>query len=368
MQTISVLIVEDDDADRKWIRRLLSRTEYEVRIKDAVSVEQALDFEEPDVHVVFLDHRLPGASGLDFIAQFRRTWPKAAIFFLTGQGDEELAKSAIKFGATDYAPKSNLNQNAIDRMLKNGLSQALAQWRLDEQRRDLATFTEVLVHDFQAPIRAAAYLAEQIEEDIEDGDMQEAREGLRMLRKSATQMQEMLRSLADHVRLDRDEILSETTARDLIDRALTALDREIAESRAVVDVDSDALDRPIFCHPPQIAQVLQNLVANAIKYRGDNPPRIRLAAQFEEGNRALFTVSDNGIGVPDDQKDRIFEPFKRVSTHNGISGTGLGLATCRKFVSRHGGAIWCADDPDAVTSICFRIPAGSMGTNEQHLN
>ncbi|WP_136439965.1 sensor histidine kinase [Pacificoceanicola onchidii] len=356
MTEISALIVDDDDGDRALLRRFLAKSDYAVRVTEAATVEEALGVQDPDIRAIFLDNVLPGETGLESVSHFRQIWPKAGIFFMTGQGDEELAKSAIQFGATDYAPKSTLSQNAISRMLKNGVAQALAEWRLDEQRRDLATFTEVLVHDFQAPIRAAAYLSEQIEEDIEDGDMAEAMEGLRMLRKSAGQMQDMLRSLSDHVRLDRDDAEAEACVGDLLDRALTALGREIEDSGAVVQVSLEDPAHRIICRPPQIAQVLQNLVANAIKYSGDAPPDIRIAAFVDDAAHLVMTVSDKGLGVPEEYRSGIFEPFKRVPGHNGVSGTGLGLATCRKLIARHGGTIWCTSDPKARTVIGFRIP------------
>jgi signal transduction histidine kinase len=359
MKRINVLIVDDDEGDRKLIRRLLSKSNFDATVYEACCTEESFALNLPEIDAIFLDYLMPGETGLGHLKTYKSNWPRAAIFFMTGQGDEDLAKTSIKFGATDYITKHAINERAIRRMMRNGLAQVEAQWRIDEQRRDLATFSEVLVHDFKAPIRAAAYLAEQIEEDITSGDMAAAIDALRLLRVSATQMQDMIQSLADHVRLDRDVTLSEATASDLCQRALLALAHEIAVSRARVETDFSQTDAPFLCHPPQLVQVLQNLVANAIKYCGDKDPDIRISARFDDGGKLAFEVVDKGMGVPKDQLDRIFEPFKRGPGTRELSGTGLGLATCRKIISRHGGTIWCNSEQGQGATFGFLIPAAS---------
>ncbi|GHE04112.1 hypothetical protein U879_01630 [Defluviimonas sp. 20V17] len=353
---IFVLLIDDDVGDLKLVRRLIGSCMADARVIEAASVDDALRRDDTNPDAIFLDHLMPGRTGLDCIEELRVRWPWAAIFIMTGQGDEVLAKSAIQAGATDYIPKNALSHNAVARMLSNGVRAARERWRLEEQRRDLTLFSEVLVHDFKAPIRAAGFLSDQISEDFDTGDEQEAREGLRMLGKAARQMMDTVTSLEQHIRLDREVTYVPVAVAEILDRALTAMDGEIRCSGALIDICVDPQIPEVTCNAPQIAQVLQNLIANAIKYCDKPNPKIRISISCQEGASALFELRDNGIGIGAEFRERVFEPFKRLPGGGEVQGTGLGLATCKKFVVRHGGRIWCDAAAGGGTVFRFTLP------------
>ena len=355
MNAHSVLIIDDDMSDRKLLRRMLTRIGNGESVRETTTATEALAMSDIEPDAVFLDHLLPDATGLSCIPEIRQKWGRAAIFFMTGQGDEELAKTAIQSGADDYIPKQAITEAALQRMMKTGVESVQLKWKVDQQRLDLATFSEVLVHDFKAPIRATAYLAEQIEEDLATGDFEEVQKGLALMRKSTTRMMSMLKSLSDHIRLDRNAEIEELTAGQLIDTALTGLELEISETGTRVDIVVDPLLPDIPCNGPMISLVLQNLVANAIKYAGEHTPKIRIGASCH-GLLACFEIADNGIGIAAEYAEGIFEPFKRVPGMGDVQGTGLGLATCRKIVLRHGGRIWCESELGHGTRIFFTLP------------
>ncbi|MHA6324230.1 sensor histidine kinase [Roseivivax sp. CAU 1753] len=355
METYAVLIVDDDDGDRKLIKRLLRKAGCDANVEEARTTSEVSDIRTEHLDAVFLDYLLPGASGLNVLQTVKTRWPQAAIFMITGQGDEELAKNAIRSGASDYIPKAAITSSTLGCMMVNGVGAARAQWKLDEQRRDLATFSEVLVHDFKAPIRAVSFLVEQIEDDIDCGDMDEVRESLRLLKNSSRNMLETIKSLSDHIRFDREETASDIAATDLMDRALGALSQEVLETGARIDLDISNGSERIFCRAPQIAQVLQNLIANAIKFSGQEAAHITVSLKKTMTGHS-FEVRDRGIGIEKSQLERIFEPFKRAPGTNCIAGTGLGLATCKKIVLRHDGRIWCRSEPGQGTSMCFELP------------
>lgn len=362
MPHLSILVIDDDHGDRKLVRRLLLAVRADATVLEAASVDQAtrLDAAAPDG--IFLDNMLPGQTGLECLAALHAKWPRAAIFLMTSHGDEMIAKSAIQNGATDYIAKNALSRNSVERMLMNGMKAACNAWKLEEQHKELELFSEVLVHDFRAPIRAAAFLSDQIDADLSEGDMAEAREGLRLLRKSSQQMLDMIASLSDHIRLDHEMREEAVPPADLVDRALTALAEEVAQSGAQIRVVVDATLARITCNPPQIAQVLQNLIENAIKYAGGNLPELRIAVLPQDGGGALFELWDNGRGIAPEYRERIFQPFTRVPGSGSVKGTGLGLATCRKMVERHGGRIWCEDGRDGGTVFRFFLPRAGRDT------
>ena len=106
----------------------------------------------------------------------------------------------------------------------------------------------------------------------------------------------------------------------------------------------------------QLRQLFQNLIANAIKFRGERPPQVHVSA--ERNDRAWsFAVRDNGIGIDPDYRERIFVLFQRLHTRAEYPGTGIGLAMCRKIVERHGGRIWLESQPGQGTTFWFSLPA-----------
>jgi signal transduction histidine kinase len=111
----------------------------------------------------------------------------------------------------------------------------------------------------------------------------------------------------------------------------------------------------------QLAQVFQNLIANALKFRREGvPPRVHVTAR--EGERGgegewVFSVADNGIGIDLDQADRIFQIFQRLHTEDEYEGLGIGLALCKRIIDRHGGRLWVESEPGQGSTFAFTLPA-----------
>jgi len=112
----------------------------------------------------------------------------------------------------------------------------------------------------------------------------------------------------------------------------------------------------VFGNAPQLTQLLQNLIANGIKYCESEIPTIHVAAEPRDGNTWLFTVKDNGIGIPEAYYSSAFDAFRRLPGSTNYEGTGLGLATCKKIVERHGGIIRCASELGRGTTFSFTLP------------
>lgn len=296
--------------------------------------------QEPDVAI--FDYRLPGCSGLDVMADFVAKWPNLTCIVMTGEGDEDVAKAAIKGGAFDYINKSKLTESAVHRMVTHGLERSLMNRRLVSQRQELEVFADVLIHDLKAPIRAVSFLSEQIRMDMDEGDEASVRTGFDLLARSAKQMGSLIDSLAKHIRLDNDTEFEETSIMDMVGAAVNALQLEISEGHATVDMAFE--DRKISCCSPQIIQVFQNLISNAIKYRGDDTPKIQISVGSADEEKITILLKDNGTGIPEEFLERIFEPFKRAPSREGVTGTGLGLATCLKVAQRHNGTIKCISE------------------------
>jgi light-regulated signal transduction histidine kinase (bacteriophytochrome) len=134
---------------------------------------------------------------------------------------------------------------------------------------------------------------------------------------------------------------------------LRTLHIAITESAAVVTHDPLPTVRG---DEVQIGQVLQNLLSNALKFHGPEPPRVHIAAR-REGQHWVFAVRDNGIGINPRHGERIFQVFQRLHTRREYPGTGIGLTTCKKIVEQHGGRIWVESELGRGTTFFFTLPA-----------
>jgi len=348
----NILIVDDDRGDRKLMQRYLATLYPAATILQAENGDAARAYAEEDVEVIFLDYLLPGVSGLDLLSSFFRHWPQSVIFIMTGQGDEDIAKSAILSGAADYIAKSAITPDALHRMIDNGLQVARMRWRIEEHQKELQQFSDVLVHDLRAPIRAIKFLSDQILEDFEAGELDEVKREFDLMKRSVTKMSDLIERLASHINPHSEGVPEQVAAESLVEAACMALAQDI--SNADAQIDTALNDIEVLCFPPDVSQLLQNLIGNSIKYRCTAKPEIRIAAKaLSEG--VQFTIADNGIGVPPEYRARIFEPFKRLQRSSDLPGTGLGLATCAKIAKRHNGDIWCDSEVSSGTTIHFTL-------------
>ena len=167
------------------------------------------------------------------------------------------------------------------------------------------------------------------------------------------QMQALIRDLLSYCRaIDApDDPVPATECDEIVGHVLVNLQSRLEESRAVVTrVGLPA----VFLSRPQLTQVFQNLIGNALKYRREEPPRIHLSAEQRE-SEWVFAVQDNGIGIDPPHAERIFGLFRRLHG-NEIPGTGIGLAICKRIIEHHGGRIWVESELGRGSTFFFALP------------
>ena len=226
---------------------------------------------------------------------------------------------------------------------------------LARSNRELEQFTYIASHDLQEPLRMVGSYTQLLQRRYGtqlDGD---ANEFLRYAQEGAARMRDLIDDLLAYSRLGtRTEAFQRVAVATVIQRVLANLRESIAEARAEVtvgpmpEVDGD---------PTQLAQLFQNLIANAIKFRGPEPPHVRVTAE-RRGADWQFAVADDGIGIPPEYQDRIFVIFQRLHSREEYPGTGIGLAVVRKVVERHGGRVWVESSgrPGDGTTFRFTLP------------
>ncbi len=231
--------------------------------------------------------------------------------------------------------------------------------RLIESNTELERFAYVASHDMQEPLRMVLNFSQIIAQDYAERLDEEGKEYLKIVGDSALRMREMVQDLLEYARLGTEGMpMSRVDLGVELDHVLENLRGLITESQAHVAhhalpvVDGNAV---------QLMRLLQNLIANAIKYRkpGETPD-IRITAT-ETGDHWEIAVADNGIGIDPGYVEQIFEPFRRLHTWDTIKGTGLGLAVGRKIAESHGGRIWANSAAGQGSTFTFTLSKTPKG-------
>jgi PAS domain S-box-containing protein len=226
----------------------------------------------------------------------------------------------------------------------------------DELRRsnaELEQFAYVASHDLQEPLRAVAGMVQLLSQRYQGKLDERADEYIGHAVEASQRMQNLINDLLDYSRVGRfGQPFVSTTLENSLKTALANLEAVIQENRA--QITADPLPT-VVADPRQLTQVFQNLIGNALKFRGENPPQIRISAKKVEGDWQI-AVRDNGIGIEPQYFERIFLVFQRLHTRREYPGTGIGLSLCKKIIERHGGKIWVESQPGQGSTFYFTLP------------
>ncbi|MFC4436762.1 MULTISPECIES: sensor histidine kinase [Natrialbaceae] len=225
---------------------------------------------------------------------------------------------------------------------------------LEASNERLEQFAYTVSHDLQEPLRMVSSYLSLIEQRYEDEFDEEGREFLEFALDGADRMREMIDALLTYSRVEtQGQEFEPVDLDDVLEDVLDDLHLQLEENDASVSTES--LPR-VQGDDDQLRQVFQNLVENAITYCGDEPPRIHVTVERDDGT-CVVSVRDEGIGIDPAETDRIFEIFERLHSVEEHDGTGIGLALCRRIVDRHDGEIWVESQPGRGSTFSFTLPS-----------
>jgi PAS domain S-box-containing protein len=224
---------------------------------------------------------------------------------------------------------------------------------LERSNRELEQFAYVASHDLQEPLRAVTGYLGLLEQRAGEQLDERSRHWIAGAVQGASRMHTLITDLLALSRVGTSgQAFAPADLNAALDRALDALQAAVDETGAVVTHDPLPTVPVDGC---QVVQLFQNLVGNAIKFRGEQPPKIHIGARREPA-QWVVSVRDNGIGIEPKYFARVFLVFQRLHTRRRYPGTGMGLAICKKIVERHGGAIWVDSKPGEGSTFSFTIP------------
>ena len=263
-------------------------------------------------------------------------------------GSDEIAHLGRVFSSMVTSLRQELTER---KAAEDALRQSVAD--LKRSNTDLEQFAYVVSHDLQEPLRMVSSYVQLLSKRYKDKLDSDADDFIGFAVDGASRMQTLIHDLLKYSRVGtRGKPLTPTDCETLLWQTLSDLKVSIDDSGAVIT--HDALPT-VMADGSQLTQVFRNLIGNAIKFKGDAPSRIHVAAE-QKGGEWEFSVADNGIGISLEYFERIFVIFQRLHGRDEYEGTGIGLAVCKKIVERHGGRMWVESEPGSGSTFYFTIP------------
>jgi signal transduction histidine kinase len=369
---LRALLVEDNPLDAALALRALYKDGFDVTadvVQEEIAFTNALRAHPPEV--VLADYNLPNWKGMEVLDVLRREGLDIPMILVSGALGDVTAVECIRQGATDYVLKDGLARlpevirralrEKTERTLRHQVEKDLAE-KVDELARsnaDLEQFAYVASHDLQEPLRMVTAYTQLLAERYRGKLDENADKFIGYAIEGAQRMQVLIQDLLAFSRVGRKEACESVECNAVMKEVLQTLAAAIQENGAVVNHGELPA---VWANHTQVAQVFQNLIGNAIKFRGKQPPVVSVQAE-KLRQQWQFSVSDNGIGIASEYAENIFVVFQRLHARTEYPGNGIGLAICKKIVERDGGKIWVESGAGSGSTFKFTLP--SRGPEER---
>lgn len=398
-----VLIIDDDYKSSILMQQQLEDFGYQ--IQTALSGKDGLKIlQRKKVDLVLLNQVMPRMNGMEFFKhlQIQVTNPPPVIMVTTNL-TLELATELLRAKVTDFIEK-NIASEVLHIKIQKVLiqrtnfmkhqkkhrkielelrqtnlllaskaqelehtNQELAQQAtlqkkqaedLRSSNKELLQFTDIVAHDLKEPLRSIANSLQFLKEDFGDTLEEDALEYVTFAIDGAQRLNYMIHGLSQYANINSIKPFTVVDCNELLTSLKNSLKYRILDTNAQIIHG----ELPVLVgHKYQLLQIFQNLVSNAIKFRGDSDPIVTITSSENE-EHYLFSIADNGIGFEQVYANRIFEIFHRLHTHQEYKGSGIGLSICQKVIARHKGKIWVESVKGKGSTFSFTISKSLVAT------
>jgi len=400
-----LLLIEDNEEDANLIVKALTKIEdSRFNIECCGNLAEGLiELKTGRFNLVLLDLFLPDSEGMDTITAVCESVPTIAIVVLTGLDDDSISMQAIQAGAQDYLVKGNFHiqelkrvivyaiqrkrtelelnatverlQEEVDvrtkaenelRQYKNHLEDLVAERTSELNKAKIQAeaaskakteFLANISHELKTPMHGIQSFTKLGIDRYADSTPEKILNYFNKISTSADRLLALLTDLLDLAGLEAErveyELLNLKFSR-VIKTAIDSLSFSWKDKGISIEYIDPAFDDTINIDQKWMSRVLNKLISNAIKYSPDNSKIIIALKDLDA--KVEFSIKDNGVGIPEDELDHIFDQFTQSSkTNTGAGGTGLGLAISKKIIEDHGGKIWAENNPDQGATVKFQI-------------
>ncbi|NNJ24295.1 sensor histidine kinase [Alienimonas chondri] len=359
---LRVLVVEDADDHYELLRRRVGTSDVSgIELHRETTLAGGLRYLTTEsVDAVLLDLGLPDSEVGETLERFKRACPTVALVALTSLDDLNFAAASVAGGAQDFLVKSQLSRDGVVRSLRYAVERKQTTLALERSNQELRNFAHTVAHEVRHPAAAALMALSAVRlEPLSD----QSEEVVALAEESLRTLSDLVRELLDFAEIEHSSSPPEAIDLNLIiDRVLDRFRPDLDRARA--RVEREPLPT-VTAHAAQLSLLFQNLIGNAIKYRSperDLVLKIGPAASDRRGVR----VTDNGRGIEGRHLPKLFDVFYRGDPPAEVTGTGVGLALCRRIAQRYGGDITIQSIPQQGSTFeaTFGEPAEANGSTE----
>lgn len=360
-----VLVADDDRMNLRILGGILRAEGYV--LAEADSGEKTLEIYEafqPDL--VLLDVMMPGIDGFATCRRLKQRHgvTSAPVIFITAKNESDDVVEGLEAGGVDYLPKPFKAKEVLARIrshLQNRILSEQKQALVDQLSKANAAknrFMGMAAHDLRNPLASIRGLAEFLREGAVGPLTPEQLDLIATIHSASQSMLEMVNELLDLATIESGELklaLEPHNLPDLIAKSVALMNMEAAKKQTLVTFAEPATPVRLRIDAAKMKQVIDNLLSNAVKYSPPSSTVTVLVLPETKPGQCGFAVRDQGPGIPEAERDKLFKDFSRLSVQPtaGEKSTGLGLAICRKIVEAHGGTIVAENLP--VRGCEFRV-------------
>jgi signal transduction histidine kinase len=394
---MNLLIVDDIPTNRKLLRVMLE-AEGHTTLEAADGVEALQILARETVDAVISDILMPNMDGFRLCHEIRKRERLHALPFIiytstyTSLDDMKLAQTV---GADKYLTKpapvaavldalrevmdpqsarpvlsalaveeayvlKQYSQTLVHKLEEKNAELAQANKALKRSNEELQQFAHIASHDLQTPLRNISRFVQLLQSTYAEALDEQAKDWIRRTVQSADQMATLIRDVLAYSCVDLQALpFQPTPFREVFNDAVALLETTTRDAGGKITCDELPT---VTGDRRQLVQLLQNLIGNGLKYRGQEPPHVHVSAK-PGANEWVFSVRDNGIGIAPKHHEQIFEIFRRLHNNQEYPGTGIGLAVCRRVVHRHGGRIGVESEAGHGSVFHFTIQERTIDTS-----
>ena len=393
LNQLNILLIEDDEDDYLITKRhIASIPDRSITLDWISSFEEAKEALLTSQHdICLIDYRLGEHTGLELLQYAREIQYRTPTIILTGQADHESDMGATEAGASDYLVKTELNPRQLERTFRyttkmkqtmDGLREARDRLEAEVEIRKQteaslvaamataeaatsakAEFLSNMSHEMRTPMHAILSCAELGGADIENTAKEELAQYFSHISSSGQRLMELITTLLSLSKLDDFE-MQEADLLEIIQAITTDHAAQLHSKQLTVKIEADEAHYTAQFDIIQIMQVISGLLDNATRYTPNDRQLTLSLAPGELKEHAgstiaaiTFSLSDQGVGIPEDELESIFNTFvQSTTTKTGAGGTGLGLSLCKKIIEGHNGRIWAENNAQGGATFAFTIP------------
>lgn len=378
-EELKILVIDDEAGMRTGVLRTLRDFTVDLPdvhktvsfvVQETGDAETGLEMIENDPpHILLLDHKLPGMTGLDLLEKLDLKSHDMLVIMITAYASIETAVQATKSGAYDFLAKPfspgelrNMIEKASSRLIFQRQAKELAA----EKKRIRFEFISVLAHELKAPIAAIEGYLNLINERVSGDDVGAYDKMLERSLVRLTGMKKLIFDLLDLTRIESHEKkrnFEEVDLREMTEMCVESVHLQAEERGIKIDMQlEDGLK--IQADKSEIEIILNNLVSNSVKYNVDNG---KVEINIWELNDIIhIKVSDTGIGMTEEESAKLFNDFVRIRNNKtkSISGSGLGLSTVKKLAQLYNGDVSVSSVPDEGTTFLVELKSSNNETDQ----